>query len=103
MLGMKELLQSMEVIANQGGEDDAGHIADAAGQAFVARETTCQQQLRFLEMIYRDQFSRHAEAGSMDRTKTLLEQMPGVLAACSNNPGAFESALQFYRDLLKQD
>lgn len=102
MLLMKELLSTMESISNQGGEDDAGHIAEATSQAFIARETTCQQQLRFLEMIYRDHFSKHAEAGSVDRTKTLLEQMPGVLAACNNSPDAFESALGFYRDLLKQ-
>lgn len=103
MLFMNELLSTMENITNQGGEDDAGHIAEATSQAFIARETTCQQQLRFLEMIYRDQFSRNTETGNADRAKTLLEQMPGVLAACNNNPDAFESALQFYRDLLKQN
>ena len=61
MLSMKELARTMEAIANQGGEDDAGHIAEATSQAFIARETTCQQQLRFLERVYNDHFSVPSE------------------------------------------
>ena len=79
MLSMKELLKSMEVIANQGGEDDAGHIAEAAGQALVARETTCQQQLRFLEKVYGDHFSAPSEEARTARTRMILDSMNDVV------------------------
>ena len=56
MLSMKELTSTMEAIANQTDDDYGGHIAEAASQAFVARETTCQRELGFLERIYNDHF-----------------------------------------------
>lgn len=69
MPSMTELFETMNEITRQAGEDDAGHIADAIGQAFVARETTCQQQLRFLEMIYKEHLSNRAETGKADGTE----------------------------------
>jgi len=63
MPDMTELLETMKVVTNQAGEDDAGHIAEAISQAFVARETTCQQQLKFLETIYKELFSNQVENG----------------------------------------
>ena len=68
MPNMTELFETMNEITRQAGEDDAGHIADAIGQAFVARETTCQQQLKFLEMIYKEHLSNRAETGKADET-----------------------------------
>lgn len=69
MPSMTELLETMKIVTNQAGEDDAGHIAEAISQAFVARETTCQQQLKFLEMIYKERFSNQTEAGKTDGTE----------------------------------
>ena len=98
MLSMKDLASTMETIANQGGEDDAGHIAEATGQAFVARETTCQQQLRMLEKIYNDHFSVSRETAKADRAGIILQSMAGTLAGCS--PDTVEPVLKFYGDLL---
>ena len=81
MLSMKELTQTMEAIANQGGEDDAGHIAEATSQAFIARETTCQQQLRFLERIYNDHFSVPSEEAKTARTRMILDKMNDVISS----------------------
>ena len=69
MPSMTELLETMKIVTNQAGEDDAGHIAEAISQAFVARETTCQQQLKFLEMIYKERFSNQAENGKAGGTE----------------------------------
>ncbi len=109
MLSMKELLKSMEVIANQGGEDDAGHIAEAAGQAFVARETTCQQQLRFLEKVYGDHFSAPSEEARTARTRMILDSMNDVVPSLDysdeNGSGSVEALKvirDLYSDLLKQ-
>ena len=109
MLSMKELLKSMEVIANQGGEDDAGHIAEAAGQAFVARETTCQQQLRFLEKVYGDHFSAPSEEARTARTRMILDSMNDVVPSLdysdedgSGSVEALKVIRDLYSDLLKQ-
>ena len=109
MLSMKELLKSMEVIANQGGEDDAGHIAEATGQAFVARETTCQQQLRFLEKVYGDHFSAPSEEARTARTRMILDSMNDVVPSLDysdeNGSGSVEALKvirDLYSDLLKQ-
>ena len=110
MLFMNELLSTMENIANQGGEDGAGHIAEATSQAFIARETTCQQQLRFLEKIYNDHFSAPSEEARMNRARMLLDKMNDFIP-CMNyseeNGGGNIEALKvitaFYNDLLKQD
>ncbi len=110
MLSMKELLSTMEAITKQGGEDDAGHIAQAASQAFIARETTCQRQLGFLEMIYKDHFSAPSEDARAARTRILLDKMnefiPCMDYAEENGPGNIEALkviTAFYNDLLKQD
>ena len=79
MLSMKDLAGTMEAIANQGSEDDAGHIAEATSQAFIARETTCQQQLRFLERIYNDRFSAPSEEGRTARIRMILDSMNDVI------------------------
>ncbi len=109
MLSMKELLKSMEVIANQGGEDDAGHIAEATGQAFVARETTCQQQLGFLEKIYDDHFSAPSEEAKTERIRMILGNMDNVIPSLDysdeNGSGSVEALRvikDLYSDLLKQ-
>ena len=109
MLSMKELLKSMEVIANQGGEDDAGHIAEATGRSFVARETTCQQQLRFLEKIYDDHFSAPSEEAKTERIRMILGNMDDVIPSLDysdeNGSGSVEALRvikDLYSDLLKQ-
>lgn len=102
MVWMSQICSTMENISNQGSKDEAGHVAEATSQAFVARETTCQQQLRFLEKIYDDYFSGRTETSRASQTRMLLEQMTGTLSACSNSPDAIEAALKFYGDLLKQ-
>ena len=108
MLFMNELLSTMENITNQGGEDDAGHIAEATSQAFIARETTCQQQLRFLEKIYNDHFSAPSEEAKTARTRMILDNMNDVIPALDysdeNGNGSIEAlkALkELYSDLLK--
>jgi hypothetical protein len=109
MLSMKDLAGTMEAIANQGGEDDAGHIAEATSQAFIARETTCQQQLRFLERIYNDHFSVPSEEAKTARTRLILDSMNDVIPALDysdENGGGSAEALkvikELYNDLLKQ-
>ena len=102
MASMDQICATMENIANQGGEDDAGHIADAAAQAFVARETTCQQQLRFLEKIYEDYFSAPSEEAKTARTRMILDSMNDVVPSLDysdeNGSGSVE-ALKVLRDL----
>ena len=109
MLSMKELAATMENIANQGGEDDAGHIAEATGQAFIARETTCQQQLRFLERIYNDHFSAPSEEARNNRTRMILDNMNDVIPSLDysddNGPGSVEALkiiTELYNNLLNQ-
>lgn len=102
MLSMKELTQTMEAIANQGGEDDAGHIAGATSQAFIARETTCQQQLRFLEKVYNDHFSVPSEEAKTARTRMILDKMNDVISSLDysdeNGSGSIE-ALKLIKEL----
>ena len=109
MLFMNELLSTMESITNQGGEDDAGHIAQATSQAFIARETTCQQQLRFLERIYSDHFSAPSEEEKTARIRMILDKMNDLIPALDysdENGGGSVEALKLikdlYSDLLKQ-
>jgi hypothetical protein len=108
MLFMNELLSTMESITNQGGEDDACHIAEATSQAFIARETTCQQQLRFLEKIYNDHFSVPSEEAKTARTRMILDNMNDVIPALDysdeNGNGSIEALKvlkELYSDLLK--
>ena len=102
MLSMKELAGTMEVIANQGGEDDAGRIAEATSQAFIARETTCQQQLRFLERIYNDHFSVPSEEATTARTRMILDSMNDIIPSLDysdeNGSGSVE-ALKLIKEL----
>ena len=102
MLSMKELARTMEAIANQGGEDDAGHIAEATSQAFIARETTCQQQLRFLERVYNDHFSVPSEEARTARTRMILDSMNDVIPSLDysdeNGSGSVE-ALKLIKEL----
>ncbi len=109
MLFMNELLSTMERITNQGGEDDAGHIAEATSQAFIARETTCQQQLRFLEKIYNDHFSVPSEEAKTARTRMILDSMNDVIPSLDysveNGSGSVEALKmlkEMYSNLLKQ-
>ncbi len=109
MLNMNELLATMEQIANQAGEDDGGHIAAATSDAFVARETTCQQQLRFLERIYSDYFSAPSEEAKTARTRMILDNMNDVIPSLDysdeNGGGSVEALKEItalYKDLLKQ-
>lgn len=110
MISVKELLATMEAITNQGGEDDAGHIAEATSQAFIARETTCQQQLKFLEKIYYDHFSAPSQEARTARTRMLLDKMNDFIPAMDysdeNGSGSLEALkviTAFYNNLLKQD
>ena len=110
MLFMNELLSTMENITNQGGEDDAGHIAEATSQAFIARETTCQQQLKFLEKIYCDHFSAPSQEARTARTRMLLDKMNDFIPCMdytdengSGNLEALKVITAFYTNLLKQD
>lgn len=102
MLSMKELARTMEAIANQGSEDDAGHIAEATSQAFIARETTCQQQLRFLERVYNDHFSVPSEEARTARTRMILDSMNDVIPSLDysdeNGSGSVE-ALKLIKEL----
>ena len=102
MLSMKELAKTMEAIANQGSEDDAGHIAEATSQAFIARETTCQQQLRFLERVYNDHFSVPSEEARTARTRMILDSMNDVIPSLDysdeNGSGSVE-ALKLIKEL----
>ena len=109
MLSMKELTRTMEAIANQGGKDDAGHIAEATNQSFIARETTCQQQLRFLERIYSDHFSSPSEEARTARMRIILDSMNEVIPSLDysdeNGNGSVEALKvikDLYNDLLKQ-
>ena len=102
MLSMKELTRAMETIANQVGEDDAGHLAEATSKAFIARETTCQQQLRFLERIYNDHFSAPSEEARTTRTRMILDSMNDVIPSLDysdeNGSGSVE-ALRLIKEL----
>ena len=109
MLSMKELAATMETIANQGGEDDAGHIAEATSQAFIARETTCQQQLRFLERIYSDHFSVPSDEEKTARIRLILDKLNDVTSTFDysgedgqGNVEALKVVTAFYNDLLKK-
>ena len=102
MLSMKELAGTMEAISKQGDDDYAGHIAEATSQAFIARETTCQQQLRFLERIYSDHFSAPSEEAKNARIRMILDSMNDVIPSLDysdeNGPGSIE-ALKLIREL----
>ena len=99
---MKELTRAMETIANQVGEDDAGHLAEATSKAFIARETTCQQQLRFLERVYDDRFSVSPEEAKTTRTRMILDSMNDVIPSLDysdeNGNGSIE-ALKLIKEL----
>ena len=102
MLSMKELTSTMEAISNQGDDDYAGHIAEATSQAFIARETTNQQQLRFLEKIYNDHFSAPSEETRTARMRMVLDSMNDVIPSLDysdeNGSGSVE-ALKVIREL----
>ena len=109
MLFMNELLSTMENITNQGGEDDAGHIAEATSQAFIARETTCQQQLRFLEKVYDDHFSAPSEESKTARMRMILDSMNDVIPSLDYSDGNGSGSVEalrvlkdLYGNLLKQ-
>ena len=107
MTSMQELLATMEKIASQGGEDDTGHIAAAAGSAFEARERTLQQQLSFLERIYGDHFSASSGEERTKRTRMILDNMNDVIPALdySDENGSAEALkviTALYSDLMKQ-
>lgn len=109
MIGMQGLLATMENIANQAGDEDGGHIAEATSDAFMARETTCQQQLRFLEKIYDDHFSAPSEEGKTARMRMILDNMNDVIPSLDysdeNGSGSVEALKvirELYSDLLKQ-
>ena len=109
MLGMGELLAAMREIASGAGEDEGGRILAAAGEAFAAREATCQQQLRFLETVYRDHFSPPAEDAKASRIRMILDSMNDVIPALDysdENGGGSVEALRviknLYSDLLNQ-
>lgn len=105
MLFMNELLSTIESITAQGGEDDAGHIAEAASQAFIAREGTCQQQLRFLEKIYDDHFSPPSEEAKTARVRMILDNMNGIVPSLDysgeDGSGCVE-ALRVLKDLYAE-
>ncbi len=102
MLSMKDLARTMETIVNQGGEDDAGHVAAATSQAFIARETTCQQQIGFLEKIYNDHFSAPSEEAGTARIRMILDSMNDVIPSLDysdeNGSGSIE-ALKLIKEL----
>ena len=110
MLSIKELTMTLENIANQGSKDDAGHIAEATSQAFIARETTCQQQLRFLERVYGDLFPVPPEEERTARIRIILDKMNDVIPCFdysdenggSGNIEALKVIKKLYNDLLKQ-
>ncbi len=108
MVVISQICETMENIANQGGEDDAGHIAEAASKAFVARETTYQQQLRFLEKIYDDYFSAPSEEAETTRTRMILDSMNDVICSMdysdesgSGNIEALRVIKELYGKLLE--
>lgn len=110
MVYMSQICDTMENITNQGGEDEAGKIAQATSQAFVARETTCQQQLRFLEKIYDDYFSAPSEEAKKTRTRMILDSMNDIFSALdyseeygNGNIEALKVLKELYSELLKQD
>lgn len=81
----------------------------ATGQAFVARETICQHQLRFLEKIYNDHFSAPSEEAKTVRTRMILDNMNDVISALDyskeNGRGSVEALnvlKDLYSSLLKQ-
>ena len=105
---MSDFFNTMENITNQGGEDDAGHIAQATAQGFVAREATCQQQLRFLEKIYDDYFSAPSEEAKTARIRMILDSMNDCIPALDysdeNGSGSVEALRvmkELYGELLK--
>ena len=67
-----------------------------------ARETTCQQQLRFLERIYSDHFSVPSEEAKNARTRMILDSMndiiPSLDYSVENEHGSIE-ALKLIREL----
>ena len=108
MVVISQICETMENIANQGGEDDAGHIAEATSKAFVARETTYQQQLRFLEKIYDDYFSAPSEEAETTRTRMILDSMNDVICSMdysdesgSGNIEALRVIKELYGKLLE--
>ena len=110
MVYMSQICDTMENITNQGGEDEAGKIAQATSQAFVAREATCQQQLRFLEKIYDDYFSAPSEEAKKTRTRMILDSMNDIFSALdyseeygNGNIEALKVLKELYSELLKQD
>ena len=77
--------------------------------AFMARETTCQQQLRFLEKIYDDHFSAPSEEAKTARIRMILDNMNDVIPSMdysdesgSGSVEALKVLKDLYSDLLKQ-
>ncbi len=108
MVYMSQICATMENITNQGEKEDVGHVAEATSNAFVARETTCQQQLRFLEKIYDDYFSAPSEEVKTERTRMILNSMNDLFPALDysdeNGTGSVEALKVLrgmYSELLK--
>lgn len=105
MIAMNELLATIEKITNQGGEDGAGLNAVATSEAFSARETTYQQQFRFLEKIYDDHFSVPSEEAKTARMRMILDKMNDIVSALDyseeNGNGSVE-ALKVLRELYSE-
>ncbi len=108
MVYMSQICATMENITNQGEKEDVGHVAEATSNAFVARETTCQQQLRFLEKIYDDYFSAPSEEVKTERTRMILNSMNDLFPALDysdeNGTGSIEALKvlrEMYSELLK--
>ncbi len=109
MISMNVLLSTMKEIAIQADEDDATHIAEATRMAFIARETSYQQQFRFLEKIYDDYFSVPSEETNMNRTRIILnninEVIPSLDYSDENGSGSIEALKvlkEMYSDLLRK-
>ena len=105
MYSMKELAATMETIVNRAHEDDGGPIAEAAGQAFAARERTCQQQLAFLEKVYFDRFSAPSGADKTARMNMILDKMNSAISMLNSGDdiaGALNAVIGFYSSLLEK-
>ncbi len=102
---MQDLTQTIHIVEGLPESPDSMVKAETIGSMFKERETTLQQQLRFLERIYSDHFSVRSEADKTPRMEMLLSKMNDVIACLGSGDGktdALNAVMMFYNDLLKQ-
>ncbi len=95
MLSLPDAVSAAETAFDR--QDEAAAGIETVGKMFLARETTCRQQLAFLEKIYDDHFSLSREKEKTERIRMVLDQLNSALSGCHGGNGSPEEITELIR------